>query len=183
MRTPPSQGGNGASQQLGAGTAMYSKRRAMRCASALSWRQTSGGSGGQDSAGVGQRGTVIVTWVPAARSRVRVPCSCSVSVQTSCRPRESVVRKSRSSGNPQPESQTCRTRACSAVACSATRTCPVRPSGKACLKQLRAFYTIPRGVRPEHCNGPYKLDRSYQAFSGQSPLGVPVARPPQTRLE
>jgi hypothetical protein len=51
------------------------------------------------------------------------------------------------------------------------------------LACVRAAHQLAHGRKINLCNGPYKLDRSYQAFSGQSPLGVPVARPPQTRLE
>jgi hypothetical protein len=46
-------------------------------------------------AGEGTRGTRVVKWVPAARSRAMLPGRWSTTVQTSRRPRESIARKSR----------------------------------------------------------------------------------------
>ncbi len=69
---------------------------------------------------------------------------------------EGLVRRERSSGNPQPVSPTRSTRVYSAVARGLTRTRPVLLSGKACWKQL------------------------VSSSCGRRPQGVAVSRPTQT---
>jgi len=52
-----------------------------------------------------QLGKVNVAVVPPRNSRVRVPSSCSVKVQTNCHPRVAVAWTSRSAGKPTPVSR------------------------------------------------------------------------------